>query len=216
MGSRRLYVDGATLHTPFPLAGDFLRPPTQPTGSVNDILVEADVTVAYVRLGPSAVLLRCRARNVSDRYVRLCTAYSGPKIQPFNFSLDDMEGNESARVRMTNLLTYIEVHQLQIAILERDIYHKAGAAKRLKKASRGGGTMQRLLKLKDDPFLVDITRLKRPNEFMPPEDDDDNKTADCSAVVVGDDGTGDNRDERAHVVDTSAWQLYPASFKDDV
>lgn len=63
-GQRRTPVDAATLRAPVPLAGDVLRAPEAPTVSGLHIRVESDVTIANVRLAPSLVILRCRARNV--------------------------------------------------------------------------------------------------------------------------------------------------------
>lgn len=94
-------------------------------------------------------------------------AYAGTKVQTFKFNLDKLEGGESAHVRVTTLLDFITSHENRIATLERDMPHNFGASARLKKATRGGGSMQRMLKLKDDAVVVEITHRKRTNELIP-------------------------------------------------
>lgn len=202
-------VDTATLQrVPHP-GGDALRPSSPPTGSAQDILTEADVTVTNVRLAPSAVFRRCRARNVHARYERIRTEFDGHKIGPFTFTLDDMEGTESAHVRVLNLLSFVEASEIQITKLEREMPHKQGETACMRKASRGGGCMKQMLKLKDDAVRVKIERRKRTDDLVPVDNDDD---TDRSVV----DNIESNTDAPNPTSDNTPRTLYPAAFKYDV
>lgn len=94
--------------------------------------------------------------------------FVGHKVNQVKRNLDDVEGGETADVRVRSLISYVKAQEWQIERLICDNRFKRGPAQRLAQAKRGGGRLNRLLKVKDDAVLVELTRYKRTGELIPP------------------------------------------------
>ena len=200
-------------------------------------LPEDQVTVGNVRTASTVSLLRVRARYARAKYVRLWRCYANNKVEPFKIDMATIEGEDGEEERIANLLDYIGAHAQESDYLERRIRVNEDASKRLRKANRGGGSLLRMMKERDEAVIDELDLRKANGELSPaiahyveaPEDAEADKER--SNAIDGTLGAGPSGQELSstHTLTESATanvdnstaaagecELYSASYADDV
>ena len=170
-GPQRAPVRAATLLAPRPLAGDVAprplagdvfatgaRAPVPGSSCASIIRMMGDVTPANVRMAPSLIFLRIRARDVRAYYVRLWHCLFSNRVMDFGFDVFDIEADGHAHGREVNLLAWIKSHEDIARVTYEKIQDDAAARSRWEVMNRGGSQYDRDMRARAEAVKREIRR----------------------------------------------------------